>query len=264
MPDLSRRKLPRQARSQATHAAILEACARILATRGYSTLTTNRVAQRAGVGIGTLYEFFPNRESIVLALAEERLARLLGKVEATIDASAALAVKASATFATESPLEFLLRRIVDSVAEDCALYRVLLHDATFVMEQPAIRRTLARVLVVGRAGSERMRERIDLPDLEVDVRLIVRMLGHAILDVSCDEPGEPRERALRALLRLTGRMLHAREPSTEPPSRPRSDGAGDTAEPTPAKGAGRAHQQPHRAADRRAPDAPRRSLPSGR
>ena len=70
---LEPRKRPRQAQAQATVAAIVDACAQLLASGGYDALTTNAISERAGVSVGTLYEYFPNREAIVGALAENGL-----------------------------------------------------------------------------------------------------------------------------------------------------------------------------------------------
>ncbi|GGE06523.1 TetR family transcriptional regulator [Aureimonas endophytica] len=67
------RKTPRQARSQATVAAILEAGTRILAEEGWSGFTTNKVAARAGVGIGSLYQYFPDKLSLVAAIRTHHL-----------------------------------------------------------------------------------------------------------------------------------------------------------------------------------------------
>ncbi|HET8714724.1 MAG TPA: TetR/AcrR family transcriptional regulator [Holophagaceae bacterium] len=64
------RKSPRQARSQATVEAILTAAARILTKEGFEALTTNRVAAVAGVSVGSLYQYFPNKEALVRALCE--------------------------------------------------------------------------------------------------------------------------------------------------------------------------------------------------
>lgn len=64
------RKSPRQARSQATVEAILTAAARILTKEGFEALTTNRVATVAGVSVGSLYQYFPNKEALVRALCE--------------------------------------------------------------------------------------------------------------------------------------------------------------------------------------------------
>jgi AcrR family transcriptional regulator len=64
------RKLPKQERSQATVEAILTATTHILTEGGYDQLTTNRVAELAGVSIGSLYQYFPNKEALIFALAE--------------------------------------------------------------------------------------------------------------------------------------------------------------------------------------------------
>ena len=58
------RKHPRQRRSVATVTAILDAAARILTETGYATASTNRIAERAGVSIGSLYEYFPGKEAV--------------------------------------------------------------------------------------------------------------------------------------------------------------------------------------------------------
>lgn len=65
------RKLPKQERSQATVEAILTATTRILSEEGYDHFTTNRVAELAGVSIGSLYQYFPNKEALIVALAED-------------------------------------------------------------------------------------------------------------------------------------------------------------------------------------------------
>jgi AcrR family transcriptional regulator len=65
---LKPRKMPGQARSQETVSVILEASARILESDGLRGLNTNAIATKAGVSIGSLYQYFPNKDAIVLAL----------------------------------------------------------------------------------------------------------------------------------------------------------------------------------------------------
>src|SRR5690606_3069037 len=79
------RKRPRQARARTTFGAIVEAAARILADEGPGALTTNRIALRAGVSIGSLYQYFPDRKAIVRALFERELARAEALRPATLD-----------------------------------------------------------------------------------------------------------------------------------------------------------------------------------
>jgi AcrR family transcriptional regulator len=75
MPNRSRnqRRSPSQARSRATYDAILEAAAQILERNGLDALNTNDVADRAGVSIGTLYQYFPDKHAILIAAAKRDL-----------------------------------------------------------------------------------------------------------------------------------------------------------------------------------------------
>ena len=67
-PAYALRKRPKQSRSKATVTAILDAAARILTESGYAAASTNRIAERAGVSIGSLYEYFPGKEAIFAEL----------------------------------------------------------------------------------------------------------------------------------------------------------------------------------------------------
>jgi AcrR family transcriptional regulator len=70
------RKRPRQDRSRATVDSILAATARVLVKRGFDGLTTNAVADAAGVSIGSLYQYFPNKEALVAALIEQHVEQM--------------------------------------------------------------------------------------------------------------------------------------------------------------------------------------------
>ena len=67
-PVYSPRKRPRQARAIATVTAILDAAARILTEENYAAASANRIAERAGVSIGSLYEYFPGKEAVFAEL----------------------------------------------------------------------------------------------------------------------------------------------------------------------------------------------------
>jgi AcrR family transcriptional regulator len=68
---ISTRKQPKQARSAGLVADILEAAARVLAEEGAQRFTTARVAEKAGVSVGSLYQYFPNKASILFRLQAE-------------------------------------------------------------------------------------------------------------------------------------------------------------------------------------------------
>jgi len=66
-------RTPRQARSQQTVECLLTAAAHVFAQRGYANTTTNHVAARAGVSIGSLYQYFRSKDALLLALAERHI-----------------------------------------------------------------------------------------------------------------------------------------------------------------------------------------------
>jgi len=70
------RKRPRQERSKATVETILAATARVLVKKGFDGLTTNAVAEAAGVSIGSLYQYFPSKEALVAALIEQHIEQM--------------------------------------------------------------------------------------------------------------------------------------------------------------------------------------------
>lgn len=78
------RKKPRQKRSQETVKAILQATTHILKEEGYDKTSTNRVAKRAGVSIGSLYQYFPNKEALVTALFEQHHEQMLEQLQTMI------------------------------------------------------------------------------------------------------------------------------------------------------------------------------------
>ncbi len=75
------RKTPRQARSVVTVDAIFEATIQVLLSHGLQRLTTTRVADRAGVSVGTLYQYYPNKQSLLYAVLGHHLDRVVESVE---------------------------------------------------------------------------------------------------------------------------------------------------------------------------------------
>jgi AcrR family transcriptional regulator len=70
-PRISSRKQPQQVRSAELVAAILEAAVQVLASEGAARFTTARVAERAGVSVGSLYQYFPNKAAILFRLQSD-------------------------------------------------------------------------------------------------------------------------------------------------------------------------------------------------
>ncbi|HEY0947216.1 MAG TPA: TetR/AcrR family transcriptional regulator [Opitutaceae bacterium] len=76
------RKKPSQSRSQATVDVILDAAARIFVETGFDAATTNAIAERAGVSIGSLYQYFPNKLALLAALKERHVIVLVAGMRA--------------------------------------------------------------------------------------------------------------------------------------------------------------------------------------
>ncbi|MFQ6271814.1 TetR/AcrR family transcriptional regulator [Kutzneria viridogrisea] len=79
------RRQPVQARGAATVTAILDACEALLTDRDYDSVTTARIAESAGIPIGSFYQYFPDKRSVVRALALRGTERLLAEVEQYFD-----------------------------------------------------------------------------------------------------------------------------------------------------------------------------------
>lgn len=97
--------MPIQVRSAFTVEAIFDACIQVLLDGGIERLTTTRVAERAGVSIGSLYQYFPNKQSLMAAVLERHLLRVVEAIEQacsqckgqTVDTMAAAVVDAFMT-----------------------------------------------------------------------------------------------------------------------------------------------------------------------
>lgn len=165
---LSPRKQPMQARAQATVEAILSAAAGILERDGPARLTTNAVAAEAGVSIGSLYQYFPNKEALTAALIE----RSAGSLERSI----AQAGQDARTMLFEAGLRLLVRTVVQHQLGRPALERTL----EFEEQRLPIDETGAgRVRTVIRAFLEQHRGRLWVSDLTAaadDVQSMTRTL----------------------------------------------------------------------------------------
>jgi len=161
---LKPRKSPKQKRSRATVAAILEATARVLVEDGYAKASTNRIAAVAGVSVGSLYQYFPSKQALVLALCQqhcEQMLTLLG------DVSVAL---------LDAPLPVAVRTWVKKMLEvhrlEPALHQVLVHVALQMgLETLHLFEQRARQLV--RAYLERRRDEILPTDLDLAAFVLV-------------------------------------------------------------------------------------------
>ncbi|MDC5388617.1 TetR/AcrR family transcriptional regulator [Acinetobacter baumannii] len=104
------RKRPRQARSVATFEAILEAAARILESLGFAGFNTNAVAELAGVSIGSLYQYFPSKDALIVELIRRERAKLSNHIVEVIQQSDAADLKDKLKLIIQAAVQHQLSR----------------------------------------------------------------------------------------------------------------------------------------------------------
>ena len=165
---LSPRKRPVQPRAQATVEAILAAAAGILEQDGPARLTTNAVAAEAGVSIGSLYQYFPNKLALTAALIERSAHDL--------DRSVAQAERDARTMPFEGGLRLLVRSVIKHQLGRPALERTLeFEEQRLLADDEATRRVQATI----RVFLDRHRGRLWVSDLTAaaeDVQSVTRAL----------------------------------------------------------------------------------------
>ncbi|WP_263408404.1 TetR/AcrR family transcriptional regulator [Terriglobus tenax] len=119
-PTLAPRKTPLQTRSTVTVDAILEAAIQVLVSVGKEKLTTTLVAHRAGVSVGTLYQYFPNKSSLLQAALKRHMATVSGSIDET-----SRTLRGHSIFEMGSSLTTAyLKAKMHNVKESAALYAV--------------------------------------------------------------------------------------------------------------------------------------------
>ena len=174
---LSPRKTPLQERSRATVEAILEATTHILVRDGYAKLTTNRIAERAGVNIASLYQYFPGKEAIVAELRRRHGAEQRAEVREVLARSSASSL--------ESTIRSLVSLGVAGHARASRLHRV------FTEELPAL--GYRDVEAIDAPLFESMRQWIatadvDVPDIDLALWMIATVSGAVIHRAVVDRP----------------------------------------------------------------------------
>ncbi len=145
---LEPRKSPVQARSAASVDAILEATIQVLLNIGKERLTTTRVASRAGVSVGTLYQYFPNKSALLQAVLKRHLTQVTDAVE--------LVCKEQKGRTLEQMVTALVATFLDAKMKDAktsvALYSVSSDvDGARIVQQMGVRTNKAIVLMLASA-----------------------------------------------------------------------------------------------------------------
>lgn len=192
---LSPRKLPRQERARATVEAILQAAAYILEHEGWDSFTTNRVAEKAGVNIASLYQYFPNKS----ALVEELRHRHIEEAQAALRTASA---------ESRDPLAAMVRALIAAHRVSPALHRIFSEELPNRTAEPSSDGVSDPELM------DRLRPFLaKLPDPDLTM-FVTRSAIHAVIhDAVCHRPEilqhrgfeEELTRLLRACLMVRNR-----------------------------------------------------------
>lgn len=123
--DVDPRRKPRQVRAELTRDRILTAAAHVFAEHGYAAGTTNRIAERARVSIGSLYQYFPNKDAILAELVVRHIDRGSWDQAEQLDL---------APGTLEPVVRALVRDAIDNHRDDPRLLRIMIEEAQFSQE----------------------------------------------------------------------------------------------------------------------------------
>ena len=178
--DVKPRKMPAQQRAKFTVKIIKEAAAHVLVAQGYKKFTTNKVAERAGVSIGSIYQYFPRKESLIAAIKQDHFielrALMLDAYQITQDKSL-----------EEVTRQFVLATIKGHmVAPD--LHRVLSHELPELQVKEDDNRDGSIRLLVQQLFEQRkteLREDINIP---LAAKMITKTIEHLVHEAVLFEP----------------------------------------------------------------------------
>ncbi len=197
------RKRPLQARAHRTVAVVLEAAAQVFARRGYAGATTNHIAEHAGVSVGSLYEYFPSKDALLVALVEAHirdgeavLARSMGEI-AGRDVGLVPAVRR------------MVQAMVDMHARARDLHRVFFEEAPLPRHvRRAVAEMEARVATQVEAYLRRAPE-VTVRDPAVAATLVVKTVEALTHDLVVHGVGERAPAYVEEIVRIVTSYLTA-------------------------------------------------------
>ena len=195
------RKLPRQARAHATVDAILEATVQILDQDGLDAATTTRIAEVAGVSVGSLYQYFSHRDAILHALQEREFERALRMMQ-TVLARANLAQNPRET------LTAVMQGLAGLYGASPGLHRVLAIEGLRVARADRVHAFDARILAIIRHFLGATEAPIRRSNLEAATFVAFQSVRATMLaSLLSDQPGLEQPALVEELVDLVLRYL---------------------------------------------------------
>ena len=171
----SHRRRPKQRRAHQTVDAVLDAVVRVLKREGYKAVTTNRVAEVAGVSIGSVYQYFPDKQAIFVALHQRHIDQIDRMVETKLIENAASSL--------DELMRAMIEGMIDAHSADPELYELLATEVPHRADGTrdfAVRLHGAFRLALSSRAHE-LRKGRDVDNLVFVVTNMVESLSHAAL-----------------------------------------------------------------------------------
>jgi AcrR family transcriptional regulator len=180
------RKMPVQRRSRQMLETILQATTRVLIEEGYTSTTTNRVAEVAGISVGSLYQYFPSKDALLVALLRQHREAMVRVLASHLDGL-------SETTPVETAVRALVRAMLDAHGVNPRLHRVMIEqvlrkDARAEVDdfEPRVEQLLATALY-------RYRDRLRVRDVDLAAFILVRMVLGVAHAAVVDHPERARD-----------------------------------------------------------------------
>lgn len=202
---LEPRRLPSQARSRKRVEAILESFASLLMEHGFDGLTTHMVAERAGVPVGTLYQFFPNKFALATALSRKHRSQFGALFAGAFEPP-------KEELGWEEAFDQLSGRIFHTLFDN----EVIVHAWAVIQTVPELRALEAEIRSDFQATLARLLEPI-LPQVEQVQREriagVIYRVGYELLYAATQVPEQEREPMIRELQRIIKAYIRSYLPS---------------------------------------------------
>jgi AcrR family transcriptional regulator len=176
-----RRRQAKQERSRATVETILEGAARVLARVGLERATTDRIARAAGISVGSLYQYYANKEAIVAALIERHFDRVMRVFRDHVAESTSRSLP--------DAVAHVVRSMIAAQCVDADLHRVLDEQVPKVGQLPKLRTLRAEAATLIRAFLESRKRELAVRDLDLAAFLIVHSVD-SLVSIGVNEAPE--------------------------------------------------------------------------
>lgn len=184
-PQLRPRKEPRQQRASETRARILDAAREVFEEHGYAHGTTNRIAAAAGLSVGSLYQYFPNKDAILVELVDAHIEAGTRALEAAL--STVVASPDDGAISLDVLVGAAVEALVRLHATDRRLHRVLFEEAPRPPAQLARLRALEGELTDRVAALLSGHPEVRSPDLHLAARLVIDTVESLVHRVATDD-----------------------------------------------------------------------------